>query len=34
MKNDNKAYFPFQKVAMPIAPLIVLTVIFYYITRR
>jgi len=33
-RNDNKAYFPFQKVAMPISPLIVLSIIFYFITKR
>jgi hypothetical protein len=33
-KNNNKAYFPFQKVVMPVAPLIILTIIFYFLTRR
>jgi len=32
-KNNNKAYFPFQKVVMPIAPLIILSMIFYTITK-
>ncbi len=32
-KNNNKAYFPFQKVVMPIAPLIILTIVFYYLTK-
>ncbi|MEI6627162.1 MAG: hypothetical protein WCL61_01065 [bacterium] len=32
-KNGGKAYFPFQKVVMPIAPLIILSIIFYFITR-
>lgn len=33
-RNNNHAYFPFQKVAMPVAPLIILTFIFYFLTRR
>lgn len=33
-KNDNRAHFPFQKVAMPIAPLIILSAVFYFITRN
>lgn len=33
-RNNNHAYFPFQKVAMPVAPLIILTIVFYFITRR
>ncbi|MCX6763391.1 MAG: hypothetical protein NTZ97_01490 [Candidatus Moranbacteria bacterium] len=32
-KNDGHAYFPFQKVAMPILPLIILSLIFYFITK-
>lgn len=32
-KNNGKAQFPFQKVVMPIAPLLVLSIIFYFITR-
>ncbi|MEK7482384.1 MAG: hypothetical protein AAB620_01160, partial [Patescibacteria group bacterium] len=32
-KNQGKAYFPFQKVVLPIAPLIILTVVFYFLTR-
>lgn len=32
-KHGGRAYFPFQKVVMPIAPLIILTIIFYLITR-
>lgn len=32
-KNGGKAHFPFQKVAMPIIPLIVLSFIFYFITK-
>ena len=31
-KNGGHAYFPFQKVAMPIAPLLVLSIIFYFLT--
>lgn len=33
-KNNGRAYFPFQKVVMPVLPLVILTVIFYFITRR
>jgi large-conductance mechanosensitive channel len=29
-KNNNHAYFPFQKVVMPILPLIILSIIFYF----
>jgi hypothetical protein len=32
-KNNGHAYFPFQKVAMPIAPLIILSLIFYFLTK-
>ncbi|HCU05263.1 MAG: hypothetical protein A2X77_00345 [Gammaproteobacteria bacterium GWE2_42_36] len=32
-KNGGKAHFPFEKVAMPIAPLILLSIVFYFITR-
>ncbi len=32
-KNQGHAYFPFQKVVMPIAPLIILSIIFYFITK-
>ena len=32
-KNSGHAYFPFQKVLMPIAPIILLSVLFYFITK-
>lgn len=32
-KNDNKVYFPFQKVVFSISPLIVFSVFFYFITK-
>jgi hypothetical protein len=32
-KNKGRAYFPFQKVVMPVAPLIILTIIFYFLTK-
>lgn len=32
-KNNNHAYFPFQKVVMPILPLIILSVLFYFLTK-
>ncbi|MFA4880711.1 MAG: hypothetical protein WC650_03765 [Candidatus Doudnabacteria bacterium] len=33
-KNGGKAYFPFQKVVMPIIPLLILSVIFYLLTKK
>ena len=32
--NKNQAYFPFQKVVMPVFPLIILTIIFYFLTKK
>ncbi|HOX30194.1 MAG TPA: hypothetical protein P5080_03510 [Candidatus Paceibacterota bacterium] len=32
-RNGGHAYFPFQKVVMPILPLLSLTVVFYLLTR-
>lgn len=32
-KNKGHAYFPFQKVAMPVIPLILLSLVFYLVTR-
>ena len=32
-KNHNHAYFPFQKVAMPVAMLLIFSVIFYFLTK-
>lgn len=32
-RNQGKAYFPFQKVVLPVSPLIILSVIFYFLTR-
>jgi hypothetical protein len=32
-KNNNRAYFPFQKVVMPIAPLIIASVFFYFLNK-
>lgn len=32
-KNNNKSYFPFQKVALPIVPLVVFSIIFYFLMR-
>lgn len=31
-KNQGHAYFPFQKVVMPILPLIILSIIYYFLT--
>lgn len=32
-KNKGHAYFPFQKVVMPILPLIILSILFYFLTK-
>ena len=32
-KNNGRAYFPFQKVIMPILPLVILSIIFYLLTK-
>lgn len=32
-KNNGHAYFPYQKVVMPVATLLILSFIFYFITR-
>jgi hypothetical protein len=32
-KNDGHAYFPFQKVVMPISPLIIFSLVFYFLTK-
>jgi len=32
-KNQGRAYFPFQKVLMPISGLIIFTIVFYFITK-
>lgn len=32
-KHGGHAYFPFQKVAMPIAPLVVLSLLFFYLLK-
>jgi hypothetical protein len=31
-KNGGHAYFPFQKVVMPIVPIIILSIIYYFLT--
>lgn len=31
-KNNNKAYFPLQKIVMSVLPLIILSGVFYYLT--
>jgi len=31
-KNGGHAYFPFQKVLMPISPLIIMSIVFYFLT--
>jgi len=32
-KNDGHAHFPFQKVAMPVAALLILSGVFYFVTK-
>ncbi|MDD3735141.1 MAG: hypothetical protein PHO31_01550 [Candidatus Pacebacteria bacterium] len=32
-KNNGHAYFPFQKVVMPILPLVILSIIYYFLTK-
>jgi len=32
-KNGGKAHFPFEKVVMPIAPIVILSIIFYFLTK-
>ena len=32
-KNNGHAHFPFEKVVMPIAPLVILSIIFYFLTK-
>jgi hypothetical protein len=32
-KNGGHAHFPFEKVVLPIAPLIILSIIFYFLTK-
>jgi uncharacterized membrane protein YhdT len=32
-KNNGRAHFPFEKVVFPIAPLIILSIIFYFLTK-
>lgn len=32
-KNDNKVYFPFQKVILPVGLLLISSFIFYFLTR-
>lgn len=34
MKNGGKAHFPFEKVVLPISTLIILSTVFYFITKR
>ena len=32
-KNGGHSYFPFQKVLMPIAPLVIMSIVFYFLTK-
>jgi hypothetical protein len=32
-KNNGHAHFPFEKIVFPIAPLIILSIIFYFLTK-
>ncbi|MFH1832634.1 MAG: hypothetical protein ABH816_00510 [Candidatus Levyibacteriota bacterium] len=33
-KNDGRAHFPFQKALMPVIPLVILSIIFWFITKK
>jgi len=33
-KNNGRAHFPFQKVVMPLGALLVLSLVFYFITKK
>jgi len=32
-KNNNHAHFPFQKIAMPVGALLILSLVFFFITK-
>jgi hypothetical protein len=32
-KNNGRAHFPFEKVVLPIVPLVILSFVFYYLTK-
>lgn len=32
-KNGGRAHFPFEKVVLPVAPLIILSAVFYFLTK-
>lgn len=32
-KNDSRVYFPFQKVAIPVTTLTILSIVFYFFTK-
>jgi len=32
-KNNGRAYFPYQKIVMPVSSLLILTIIFYFLTK-
>ena len=32
-KNGGHAYFPFQKVVMPVSPLIIMSIVFYFLIK-
>lgn len=32
-KNGGRAYFPFQKVVMPILPILILSILYYFLIR-
>ena len=33
-KKNGKAHFPFEKVVLPISPLVILSIVFYFLTKR
>jgi len=32
-KNNGRAHFPFEKIVLPITPLIIASIVFYYLTK-
>lgn len=32
-ENNGHAYFPFQKVVMPVGPLVIMSLVFYFLTK-
>lgn len=32
-KNNGHAHFPYEKIVFPVAPLIILSILFYFLTK-